>query len=378
MSRSIVCILFVGFVFSLSAVAITTGQTKLEFPPVSNNAALQYWHAFALLPALNDEQEKLLDNRATVPLDDVVDKLLASSQTSLMYLHRAAKLQECDWGLDYRDGASMHIPHLAKARTLARIAALDARRAFANGDFDRGRDDAIGMVALARQVGGDHTLVSMLVSYLIEGMTVDVVAPYLPEIDAKYEGAVAAFASLPPSPRLDHGVLCEKRLAYSIIEQVKAAEERNPGTWRKMWKSVLGPDIADPLENVQTFEELVETMENFQHVYDELARLASLSPSQFDVQYPAFVKRAEAANPVAKVLLPAMDKVVAAHRRNDARMAMLLASIAVVESGPEKLADIMDPYGDGPFEYRKLEEGFELSSALREDDKPVTLVVGRK
>ena len=59
-------------------------------------------------------------------------------------------------------------------------------------------------------------------------------------------------------------------------------------------------------------------------------------------------------------------------------MAMLLAGVAVVESGQEKLADIKDPFGDGPFKYKKLDEGFELTSNLQENGKPVTLAIGVK
>ena len=50
----------------------------------------------------------------------------------------------------------------------------------------------------------------------------------------------------------------------------------------------------------------------------------------------------------------------------------------VVEGGPEKLASIKDPFGDGPFGYKKLDTGFELSSKLQQDGKPVTLVIGQK
>jgi len=69
---------------------------------------------------------------------------------------------------------------------------------------------------------------------------------------------------------------------------------------------------------------------------------------------------------------------VTAQRRSEVRMAMLLAAVAVVEGGPEKLAGIKDPFGDGPFGYRKLDSGFELSSKLLEKDKPVTLAIGQK
>src|SRR5215210_9007930 len=162
-------------------------QTALELPPVSDNAALQYWQAFAMLPALDAKQEKLLENWSEAPMDDAARKFLDQSHASLMFLRRGAKLQRCDWGIDYRDGISTFLPHLGKARILARLAALDARRAFEAQQGDRAREDAFAMMALARHAGTDHTLVGTLVCYAIEEMTVDAVAPYLPEVSASYK-----------------------------------------------------------------------------------------------------------------------------------------------------------------------------------------------
>jgi hypothetical protein len=349
---------------------------SLELPPVSDNAALQYWQAFAMLPALDANQEKMLEMPLDGPLNDAAVKLVDQSHASLLYLHRGAKLRKCDWGLDYRDGISMLLPHVAKSRTLARLAALDARRAFEAGQSDRARDDAYGMFALARQVGGDHTLVSMLVCYSIEEMAIDVVAPYVPQINASYDQAVKMFQTLPPSPPLSQGVFCEKLLSRSIINQLQQAEDRQAGSWRKLWQ--LDMQAPEPLKNVESLAKLVQYMEEFHSVYDELAQLTTLPPREFDAKYPAFVERAEAASPVAKLLLPAMRKVVTAQRRSQARTEMLLAAIAVVEGGPEKLKSIKDPFGDGPFQYQKLDEGFRLSSMLQVDGKPVTLVIGQK
>ena len=58
-------------------------------------------------------------------------------------------------------------------------------------------------------------------------------------------------------------------------------------------------------------------------------------------------------------------------------MALFQAALAVVRGGPDKLKEIKDPFGDGPFEYRALDKGFELKSKLLASGKPVTLVVGR-
>jgi hypothetical protein len=56
---------------------------------------------------------------------------------------------------------------------------------------------------------------------------------------------------------------------------------------------------------------------------------------------------------------------------------MLLAGIAVAESGSDTLADIDDPYGDGPFAYREVEGGFELSSGLVHEGAPVSVRFGK-
>src|SRR5215212_3445743 len=257
--RTMLALVFLS-VAGLGAIAKT--QMRPELPPVSDNAALQYWQAFAMLPALDTSREKLLENWSEAPpLNDASRKLLDQSHASLMFLRRAAKFQKCDWGVDYRDGISMFLPHLAKSRVLARIAALDARQAFEAHQGDRAREDAFGMLALARQVGSDHTMVSMLVGYSIEGMIVDAVAPYLPEVSASYADAVAAFKTLPPSPRLDEAVLCEKRLAGSIINQLQEADKHRPGSWRDVWHSMLGPDNPDPLKDIDSIGQLAEVVE---------------------------------------------------------------------------------------------------------------------
>ena len=99
-------------------------------PP--ENAALQYWQSFALLPRLDEEQEQILkDWRA--PIDVATRELLEESRTALMYIRRAAQLRHCDWGLDYRDGVlqinsgSPTHPHLWSTR-LGTVAVLDIAR----------------------------------------------------------------------------------------------------------------------------------------------------------------------------------------------------------------------------------------------------------
>ena len=105
-------------VWSSTAQAQTPGA-KADLAP---NAAVQYWQAFAQMPTFDKDQEKLLADWNTVSLNDAaVKSLITGSRASLMYLHRGAKMRHCDWGLDYNDGISLMLPHIAKARDLAAL-----------------------------------------------------------------------------------------------------------------------------------------------------------------------------------------------------------------------------------------------------------------
>jgi hypothetical protein len=74
-----------------------------------------------------------------------------------------------------------------------------------------------------------------------------------------------------------------------------------------------------------------------------------------------------------------MDKLAAAQRRAQTQMALFKAALAVVQGGPDKLKDIQDPFGEGPFAYQPLDRGFELKSKLLyHNEKPVTLTVGHR
>ena len=372
----------VALLLSLALLCPSLGRSQ---PPdvksdLAGNAALQYWQAFAQMPTLDKEQEKILAEWSTVSLNDAaVEKLVAGSQASLKYLHRGAREKRCDWGLDYSDGIGLMLPHLAKARDLARLAALHARYHFARGNKTALRDDATAIMALSRHVGRDPILICILVRYLIEDTMVELVAPYVPEMKAPYPQALAMYDSLPKGATVRQTLPIEKKhMAGYVIRELTRLEQQKKGAWRNAWRGMLGEEAPESLKQLGTLEEAIKLTEDLFPVYDELEKLMDLSKDEFDAQYPAFKKQTGAANPLAEVLLPSMDKVLARERRNEARLAMLLAAIAVAQDGPEKVKEFKDPFGTGPFEYRALDGGFELKSKLGFEGKPVTLAVGQR
>jgi hypothetical protein len=335
---------------------------------LGDNAALKYWTAFGLLPSLDKDQEKLLEEWNKVPLDAAALKLIDESRMSRQYLLRGARLPRCDWSLDYEDGIRLLLPHLSKSLTLARLAALDARHEFEQGHWQAGWDDVIALLKLARQVEMTPIMIGNLVGYRIEATAIEAAAPYLPELErAVPEATPAALDALPAGSTLQQLVLTERQVGPMwLIRELKEAERRKAGSWQDVWKDVFasteGSD-RDLLPSAKTFEQAIKMLEDLLPLNDQLAKVAALPWKEFDAQYPEFVKK-KAPTPLAGFLLPSMDKYVAAQRRNQAQMALFKAALAVVQGGPDRLKDIKDPFGDGPFEYRALDKGFELKSKL--------------
>ena len=372
--------IFVWLLISLLCPMLARGDDPTQKSPLAANAALQYWQAFAQMQSFDKDQQKLLEEWSTVSLDEAaVQKLLTAGQSSLLYLHRGAKLAQCDWGLDYGDGVSLLLPHLAKARDLARLAALHGRQEFERKNGAAAREDATAIMTLARHVGRDPIMIAILVRYNLEGMAIDLVAPYATDIKAPHAEVVRMFQSLPPAANVLSSIDVEKRyFAAWIAKKLREEEARQPGAGLKLWKNFLdGSEIPESVRKVAAVPEAIQLTEDLLPLYDEMAKLVALPKEQFDVQYPAFKDKAKTANPLAGVILPAVDQLVAKERRSQARLAMLIASVAVSTSGPDKLKEIKDPFGDGPFAYRPLDKGFELQSKLTFEGQPVTLRAGQ-
>ncbi|MFL5243321.1 MAG: hypothetical protein ACJ8FY_14545 [Gemmataceae bacterium] len=388
---------FAALILSLALLTPTvaggqTGRGDKENRPnatdLGANAAMKYWQAFALLPNLDKDQEKLLEDWNKVPLDAAALKLIEKGEPSREYLGRAAKLQRCDWSLDYDDGIWLRMPFLGKALTLARLTALHARHEFKQGRWKSGWTDVTAVFYLGRHVEMAETFITRLVGYRIERMAMEAAAPYLPESKSGLpENAAADLDRLPAAPTIQQIVRREKEVGPAwLLQRIKTAEQQKPGAWQEVWNEVFDAIISsaegrgpnrDSVNTIKNYEEATKALEGLLPLFDQLTKLVSLPPKEFDAQYPEFVKKAKAANPLAEYLLPNMNNFVPGERRLQTQIALFKAALAIVQGGQDKVNDIKDPFGAGPFEYRPLNKGFELKSKLLYKGEPVTLVVGQ-
>lgn len=372
------------FVVPLVGLALGAPASAQSPAKGDGNAALKYWTAFGLLPATDKDQEKTLQEWDKVPLDAAAAKLIDQAGNSLQYLHRGAAMDRCDWAPNYEDGVRLLLPHLAKARTLAQLAALRARHRFAQGDAKGALADVVAMLRLARHVETDPIMVNHMVGYVIEGMAIQAAAPHLPGAKAALADVSATLDKLPAGPTVADMLKSENQSFLGwMIRELKAVEKAKPGAWLGLWKEVTGvpaeggEPVPDVVKNVKSFDEAIKLTEGLTPLYDELAGLTELPPKEFDTRYPEFVKKAKAANVLAGAVLPAVDKVMAARRRAQARLALFKAAIAVVRDGPDAVKEHKDPFGDGPFGYEATPGGFELKSKLTYKGEAVGLKVGK-
>jgi hypothetical protein len=386
MRRRILATILLSLPPTLAPPPPASAQAPEASTDLGANAAVKYWQAFALLPALDKDQEKLLEEWKKVPLDAAALKLIDASAGSRVYLHRGAKLPRCDWSLDYEDGILLRLPFLPKTLPLARLTALHARHEFERGHGEAGWEDVAALLKMARDVEQTPIMIANLVGYRLESIGIEAACPYLLELKPVLPAAPAFLESPPAAVTLRQLVLKEKQIGpLWLIRELKEAESREAGSWQGLWKEVLsapGEELQaqdrEAIQSAKTFAQAIKMLEDLLPLSDELAEVAGLPWKEFDARYPQFVAKAKASAALAGYLLPSLDRFVAAERRIEAQRAMFKAAVAVVRGGPQALKDLPDPFGDGPFAYRALERGFELKSKLLFKGEPVTLTAGNR
>lgn len=361
------------------------GQAKAVVRAPSGNAAVKYWQAFSHLPALEEKQEKQLEEWKTMPLGEETGKLLASARVSLQHLLQAAACPQVNWDLDFADGPGMYLPHLAKARLLGKLAALQIRSDFAQRQTESAVTYALALFRLARDAGSDPLLISSLVGYKIEDYALDVLAPQMTSLNqAQLSRLASGVKSLSSIALVRQAIVTEQEYMNGwLIRHLNEAEKKKPGSWREVWNNVLIPvkDRTEPyhqkIKDVDTLEKALHLANELMPVYGQLVQVYELPFEQRTARFDELLQQARKSNPLAAALLPAIHKVSAAENRYLARLALFQAAVAIVQGGPDKLSTVKDPFGSGSFEYKALEKGFTLTSKLKFAEEPVTYHVGK-
>jgi hypothetical protein len=154
----------------------TASNPDVSFTPAADadfhdptNAALLYYRAMLLLP---DDVSKMAaeavsaDNPNWLP-DAELSRKLAQVSDVASTLIRAAKIDACDFGVEYSQGAGALLPHLGKLRAAARYLAADSRRLLQEQKPDDAADRIVAMFAMSRHLSHERLMISALVANAI-------------------------------------------------------------------------------------------------------------------------------------------------------------------------------------------------------------------
>jgi hypothetical protein len=376
---------FVVLLLTVSVTSARSAETPDARSNVDTNAAMKYWEGFALLPTLDFDQERMLEAWNKTPIDVEAQALLQRSELSRRYLHRGARLSRCDWSLDYDDGIRLVLPHVPKSLTLSRLTALHARREFELGHWQAGWDDVCDLLILSHHIQATPIMISTLVGYKVESMAIEAASPWLPDL----KGALAPNAfdlldTLPERVTLVQLLSTETQMGpVWMLREMKKAEDAQTGGWQAVWNEVLSLNSEEPdsslhkfAQSVKTYEQARKKLEDHIAMSQKLEKIAALPWKEFDSRYAEFLNQLKS-DPNAGFLLPNLDKFVPSQRRATTQMALFKAARSIVVGGPDKVKETVDPFGNGPFEYRAQGKGFELKSAFVFKDHPMSLAVGR-
>lgn len=390
---------------------------------LAENAALQYWQAFAVMPEkLSKEEDDLVYGLDDAPslTSETAKSLIRRSEQALRYLHRGAKVRKCHWGFTQDDGIDALLrPHWQKARQLANLALLRARYHFEQNQAAAAWEDVISTMTLARHMAAEPMSISILSGQALEEMAILVICQHSVQGRPEVLRAWARqFDGLPGPARFVEAFQMEKELhlrmfaksikndphsAYTYaaitLRMRRAGEETLHAS--KSFKPflLLHEAVVDRLGLKQTVEEQTDrevaravsklflepegldpVIQAAGRLWDEAAEIVKVPMDQVDNAYTKYRKKVDAASVLARALAPdSVDKLRRAEARGELRRAMFKAALAVAADGPDRLKHFKDPFGDGPFEYRKTQGGFELRSKLKDHKgEPVKLVVGKQ
>lgn len=229
------------------------------------NGAYWYQRALESMDALSDQQSELVANYSGGEPSPELRSVLRSMEPTLAMLRRGANQQYSDFGLDFSEGFSLMLPHLANLRQAARLLNAQAQVKMHDGDVRGAARDLASMYQMGGHMGDDRVLISALVGNAIFDYSDRTVQQ---AIDRGALDSVAAAELAKGVQQLDPND------PFGYVESIFSEQELFTATLREDLQTVEGTQkLAEMFINqTQDTDALAETFRNMD-VDQELARI---------------------------------------------------------------------------------------------------------
>lgn len=298
-------------------------------PEEIKNAALVYWQAFAVMPQLSESEGKLLHEIEQGEKPVAEGGILLTNSESALHLVKSIKPSTpCRWEIIV-DGPATLLPHLSKARILARLLLLEARFK-AEEDPKAAIAPLTSALLLGRNID-DGVLIQLLVGEAIEAQTLDVAEPLLEKLDAKSAAQLRqAFSQLPPRASLDKAILSEREVFGEWLEPLFMGEPA--AALQKLRQMGTGNDLGEMVRLTAMLslpkEERQAAFNQFISQYDKIAAACRL-PADESVEAMKKIEEEikDSPNTLIQMLMPALSKANEHHRKTVERYARFQESL---------------------------------------------------
>ena len=386
----------------LSLCLIGSQLAAQESNPRDWNAAVNYWQAFGLMPDWTEEEKKLRESlpaEFSSSLPSGVKELTERSGAALNALEPATRIEKCDWQLDISQGPMLVLPHLQKARELARQSDLRGRYRFSQGDSAGGVDDILASLRLSRAVGKDPILISMLVQIAIERGSMNLAAAYLPQLnEAERKQLLDVWQqSNATSPFVD-SLRMEKKVfggwLKAEFERATAGKrgDESAGDFLKTLGLLSNPETKGRFEDLSkaSVEMARKAIEEYLADCDEMIRIGGLDFAQRRVELAKFEQELQKAKEelqkaigdkkglgrqLSLLLLPAILGVSEKEEAWVARGKLFEVALKGIGGGEAGIATAAKEMGM-KVDYVAKANGFELSTPLTKEGEVEKLSFG--
>jgi hypothetical protein len=326
--------------------------------------------------------QELIRLSDTPPIDEMADTV-AKLGHALTLFRQGANSPDYDWGFDFHTGnLSTPIAHLGIVTDLVRCTVFRARYYWATGDKQEAVADLEALKTFATHVGadGDAGLISLAIQYNIERVVVDTIARWL--TDSESAEILKEVAEEPKRPRANlakQALLLETKTVLPLAQRLIDSSGLTAEQRRAQYEVELFADSVTVGELVEQYSEkgLLDQIQESQDHYRAVGRLLDAPVDAFQKEYDNYMRTVRKTrnffSGICIVQCPGIERVYYDVKEMHVRWKMLSVAIDIHDSGVKRLRKHKDPFGDGPFEYTELNDGFVLSSGLVVNDAPVTV-----
>ena len=356
------------------------------------NPALLYHQALLLAPQHSEEDRKYLfeaEWRNKTPDERYANLLKPYDKVFKLVLRGARSEVACDWGIDMSDGPETLLPALSRFKSLTQVTALRARQHLRDGNQARARDELLAAIVMARNISKDDVLISALVQIAIENIVTSFIAENFYQFTPESLTEIAQDLNEGPARGLVRKCMDVERYSFcqwlvlritDLSEETRGDQNQFEQKVRELWaRSLSDPETA--ASEQKFLDEFIRAsggtpagmlayVKQLEPVYVEATEVMGLPWPEFKVRDAEFQEKVKThPNALVNKFFPALGNARIREFALEAKLAMLQAAITRKLHGEAAFNSIRDPFGEGPFAFRRftldgVDRGFELESKL--------------